>query len=37
MAALVGNRNVERLGSKVLLVVSGGNVSQKLLSQVLAS
>jgi threonine dehydratase len=32
---LLANRNVDRLGKKVVIVVSGGNVSQRLLAQVL--
>ncbi|MDA4121730.1 MAG: threonine/serine dehydratase [Thaumarchaeota archaeon] len=36
LSALLANRDVERLGKRVVIVVSGGNVSQKLLCQVLA-
>ncbi len=35
LAAVLANRDVDRLGKKVVIVVSGGNVSQKLLAQVL--
>jgi threonine dehydratase len=37
LAAMLANRDVDRLGKRVVLVVSGGNVSQKLLAQVLSS
>jgi threonine dehydratase len=37
LAALLAGRDVDRLGKKVVLVVSGGNVSQKLLGQILTS
>ena len=37
LAALLAGRETDRLGEKVVLVVSGGNVSQKLLGQVLTS
>lgn len=36
-AVLLANRDVERLGRRVVLVISGGNVSLSLLSKVLAS
>lgn len=35
LAAVLANRGTEKLGEKVVLIVSGGNVSQKLLLQVL--
>jgi threonine dehydratase len=35
LSAILANRDVERLGNRVVIVVSGGNVSQKLLAQVL--
>jgi threonine dehydratase len=35
LAALLGGRDVERLGNRVVLVVSGGNVSLDLLRKVL--
>jgi threonine dehydratase len=35
LAAIMASRDVDRLGEKVVLVVSGGNVSQKLLAHVL--
>jgi threonine dehydratase len=35
LAAIVANKNLERLGRRVVLIISGGNVSQKLLSQLL--
>jgi threonine dehydratase len=37
LAPLLAGRDVDRLGEKVVLVVSGGNVSQKLLGQILTS
>ncbi len=37
VAALLAGRNTERLGNRIVFVISGGNVSQKLLAQVLAS
>jgi len=37
LAALMAGRDVDRLGGKVVLVISGGNVSQKLLAQILTS
>jgi threonine dehydratase len=37
LAALLAGRDVDRLGKRVVLVVSGGNVSQKLLGQILTS
>ncbi len=37
LAALLTGRDVERLGNKVVLVISGGNVSQKLLAQILSA
>ena len=37
VAALMAGRNTDRLGKRVVFVISGGNVSQKLLAQVLAS
>jgi threonine dehydratase len=36
-AVLLANRDVDKLGKKVVLVISGGNVSLKLLAQVLSS
>ena len=36
LAALLAGRGVDRLGKKVVIVVSGGNVSQKLMARVLA-
>ncbi len=35
-AVLLANRDVSRLGARVVLVVSGGNVSLKLLAQILS-
>ena len=37
LAALIAGRETDGLGDKVVLVVSGGNVSQKLLGQILTS
>jgi threonine dehydratase len=37
LAALIAGRDTDRLGKRVVLVVSGGNVSQKLLGQILTS
>jgi len=37
LAALIAGREMDKLGEKVVLVVSGGNVSQKLLGQILTS
>lgn len=37
LAPLLAARDVERLGKKVVLVISGGNVSQKLLAQILSA
>lgn len=37
LAALLENRNTEKLGKNVVLIVSGGNVSLKLLSNILTS
>ena len=37
VASLIAGRDTERLGKRVVFVISGGNVSQKLLAQVLAS
>lgn len=37
LAALLAGRGVDGLGEKVVLVVSGGNVSQKLLGEILTS
>lgn len=37
VAALMAGRDTERLGNRIVFVISGGNVSQKLLAQVLAS
>jgi threonine dehydratase len=37
LAALLAGRDTDRLGKKVVFVISGGNVSQKLLAQVLAA
>jgi threonine dehydratase len=37
LAALLAGRDTDRLGKRVVLVVSGGNVSQKLLGQILTS
>jgi threonine dehydratase len=37
LAAALMNRDDDRLGRKVVLVISGGNVSQKLLGEILAS
>jgi threonine dehydratase len=36
LAALLANRGTDNLGKRIVLIVSGGNVSQKLLRQVLA-
>ncbi len=36
-AVLLANRETDKLGKRVVLVVSGGNVSLKLLAQVLGS
>lgn len=35
LAAILANRDVDRLGERVVVVVSGGNVSQKLLAQIM--
>ena len=35
LAAMIANRDVDRLGKRVVIVVSGGNVSQKLLAHTL--
>lgn len=37
VAALMAGRDVDRLGDRIVFVISGGNVSQKLLAQVLTS
>jgi len=37
IAALLAGRDTERLGKRIVFVISGGNVSQKLLAQLLAS
>lgn len=37
IAALLAGRDTERLGNRVVFVISGGNVSQKLLGQILTS
>jgi len=37
VAALLAGRDTDRLGKRVVFVISGGNVSQKLLAQILAS
>lgn len=37
VAALLAGRNTDRLGKRIVFVISGGNVSQKLLAQVLTS
>ena len=37
IAALLAGRDTGRLGNRIVFVISGGNVSQKLLAQVLAS
>ena len=37
LAALLANHDIEKLGKNVVLVVSGGNVSLKLLSDILSS
>ena len=37
LAALLANHDIEKLGKNVVLVVSGGNVSLKLLSDILGS
>jgi threonine dehydratase len=37
IAALLAGRDTERLGKRIVFVISGGNVSQKLLGQILTS
>ena len=37
VASLLAGRDTGRLGNRIVFVISGGNVSQKLLAQVLAS
>lgn len=37
IAALLAGRDTDRLGKRVVFVISGGNVSQKLLGQILTS
>jgi threonine dehydratase len=37
VASLLAGRDTERLGRRIVFVISGGNVSQKLLAQLLAS
>ena len=37
LAALLAGRDTDKLGKRVVLIVSGGNVSQKLLGQILTS
>jgi len=37
LAAILANRDTGKLGRRVVLVISGGNVSQKLLAQVLSA
>jgi threonine dehydratase len=37
IAALLAGRDIDRLGRRIVFVVSGGNVSQKLLGQILTS
>jgi threonine dehydratase len=37
IAALLAGRDIDRLGKRIVFVVSGGNVSQKLLGQILTS
>jgi threonine dehydratase len=37
VAALLAGRDIDRLGKRIVFVISGGNVSQKLLGQILTS
>jgi threonine dehydratase len=37
LAALLAGRDTDKLGKRVVLIVSGGNVSQKLLGQILTA
>ncbi len=37
VASLIAGRDIERLGNRIVFVISGGNVSQRLLAQVLTS
>lgn len=37
LASVIAGRDTERLGKRIVFVISGGNVSQKLLAQVLTS
>jgi threonine dehydratase len=37
VAALLAGRDTDRLGKRIVFIISGGNVSQKLLAQILSS